>query len=679
MANERPKVEPQAIVCAATQHTLDYWLVCLFGIANLPLSTRSVQKGAHLMKRLLLLIALLMLLVSLAPGALAQDDGYTIAFVPGVNPDPFYITMSTGVYQAAADLGLNIIQQDPERFDVTVSAPIIEALIARGDVDALVTAPNDKEQSIPVLQAAHEAGIPVLTVDTFIGDGNYADGEVTFPISYIGSDNTQGGYIACSALADALPEGSKIYVTNTRPGISTTDQREEGCLMAADDRGLVVARVDYNENSADMAQQQTAAVLQANPDIVGMFATNLFGAVGAGNAIQNAGLQGAVEVALFDAGEENIQFLRDGIVSLVIAQKPADMGYLGVALATAYLDGVGSIPARIGTGYAVITIDNVDDPAVSRFIYTSNTTDPAPALDDSYNLAFVPGVNPDPFYITMSRGVYAAAGRLGINVIQQDPERFDVTVSAPIIEALIARGDIDSLVTAPNDKEQSIPVLQSAHEAGIPVLTVDTFIGDGNYADGEVTFPMTYIGSDNTQGGYIACSALADALPEGSKIYVTNTRPGISTTDQREEGCLMAADARGLVVARVDYNENSADMAQQQTAAVLQANPDIVGMFATNLFGAVGAGNAIQNAGLQGAVEVALFDAGEENIQFLRDGIVSLVIAQKPADMGYMGVIAQVANLRGVTSMPARVPTGYAVITIDNVDDPDVARFIYTG
>ena len=631
------------------------------------------------MKRLSLLIALLLLFASLVPGALAQDDGYTIAFVPGVNPDPFYITMSTGVNQAATDLGLTIIQQDPERFDVTVSAPIIEALIARGDVDALVTAPNDKEQSIPVLQAAHDAGIPVLTVDTFIGDGNYADGEVTFPISYIGSDNTQGGYIACSALADALPEGSKIYVTNTRPGISTTDQREEGCLNAAEDRGLVVARVDYNENSADMAQQQTAAVLQANPDIVGMFATNTFGALGAGTAIQNAGLQGAVEVALFDASEENIGFLNDGIVSLVIAQKPADMGYLGVALATAYLDGVGSIPARIGTGYAVITSDNVDDPDVARFIYTSNTTDPAPALDDSYNLAFVPGVNPDPFYITMSRGVYAAAERLGITVIQQDPERFDVTVSAPIIEALIARGDVDALVTAPNDKEQSIPVLQAAHDAGIPVLTVDTFIGDGNYADGEVTFPISYIGSDNTQGGYIACSALADALPEGSKIYVTNTRPGISTTDQREEGCLNAAEDRGLVVARVDYNENSADMAQQQTAAVLQANPDIVGMFATNTFGALGAGTAIQNAGLQGAVEVALFDASEENIGFLNDGIVSLVIAQKPADMGYLGVIAQAANLRGVTSMPARVPTGYAVITIDNVDDPNVARFIYTG
>jgi ribose transport system substrate-binding protein len=386
-----------------------------------------------------------------------------------------------------------------------------------------------------------------------------------------------------------------------------------------------------------------------------------------------------VQVALFDASEENIGYLRDGSVSIVIAQKPSDMGYLGVALATAYLDGFQSIPARIPTGYAVFTADNVDDPDMARFIYTSSTAEVLPRLDSSYNLAFVPGVNPDPFYITMSRGVNAAAARFGINVIQQDPERFDVTVSAPIVEALVARGDISALVTAPNDREQSIPVLQEAHEAGIPVITVDTFIGDGDYENGEVTFPLSYIGSDNTQGGYIACSALADVLGEGAQIYIQNVRPGISTTDQREEGCEMAAADRGLEVVRVDYNDNSADTAQQQTAAVLQANPNITGMFATNTFGALGAGAAIENAGLSGAVQVALFDASEENIGYLRDGTVSLVIAQKPADMGYLGVIAAIANERGVTSFPARVPTGYAVFTADNVDDPMMAPFIYTS
>ena len=319
-----------------------------------------------------LLFALVACLLSIS-AAVAQDAPakYTIAFVPGVNPDPFYITMSVGVNQAASDMGVEIIQQDPEQFNVQYSVPIVEALIARGDIDALITAPNDKEQSIPVLQKANDAGIPVITVDTFVGDGDYAAGPVTFPLSYIGSDNVQGGYIACSALADQLGEGAKIYIQNVRPGISTTDQREEGCKNAAADRGLEVVRVDYNENDANNAQAQTTAVLQTNPDITGMFATNTFGALGAGAAIQNAGLQDAVKVALFDASEENIGYLREGTVSLVIAQKPADMGYMGVIMAIANVRGYTSIPKLVPTGYFVFTKDNVDDPASAKFVYTS--------------------------------------------------------------------------------------------------------------------------------------------------------------------------------------------------------------------------------------------------------------------------------------------------------------------
>ena len=66
------------------------------------------------MKESLLIATIVLFALSLAPGMFAQDDGYTIAFVPGVNPDTFYITMSGGVYQAATDLGVNIIQQDPQ-------------------------------------------------------------------------------------------------------------------------------------------------------------------------------------------------------------------------------------------------------------------------------------------------------------------------------------------------------------------------------------------------------------------------------------------------------------------------------------------------------------------------------------------------------------------------------------
>ena len=321
-------------------------------------------------KKLSRLIVFALFIIGVVPAVHAQDaKKYTIAFVPGVNPDSFYITMASGVKQAAADLGVDIVEQDPSAFDVTVSVPIIEALIAKGGIDALVTAPNDKQQSIPVLQKANDAGIPVITVDTFIGDGDYANGEVKFPLSYIGSDNVQGGYIACSALGDKLGKGAKIYISNVKPGISTTDQREEGCKNAAKDKGLEVVRVDYNNNDANTAQEQTAAVLTANKDIKGMFATNTFGAQGAGTAIENAGLKGAVDVALFDAGAANIEFLKAGTVSMVIAQKPADMGYFGVITAIANARGVTSMPKRVPTGYAVITKDNVDDPNISKFIY----------------------------------------------------------------------------------------------------------------------------------------------------------------------------------------------------------------------------------------------------------------------------------------------------------------------
>ncbi|TMF05592.1 MAG: substrate-binding domain-containing protein [Chloroflexi bacterium] len=68
----------------------------------------------------------------------------------------------------------------------------MDALIAR-KIDALLIAATDKQAMIEPLQRANDAGIPVISVDTFIGDGDYANGPVTFPLSYIRSDNVQGG------------------------------------------------------------------------------------------------------------------------------------------------------------------------------------------------------------------------------------------------------------------------------------------------------------------------------------------------------------------------------------------------------------------------------------------------------------------------------------------------------
>jgi ribose transport system substrate-binding protein len=292
-----------------------------------------------------------------------------IGFLPGV-VDPFYQVMEVGVKEAVEDFGLDVVTQYPQTWGPTIQTPILDSMVARGDLKYLIIAPTDKEQMIAPLQHAVDAGIKVITVDTFLGDGDYINGKVKFPISYIGSDNVEGGKIAARALAKVVGGKGKVYIQNTNAGVSTTEQRAQGFKEGiADFKDMVLAGMDYNLDDAGTAAQQTSAKLQATPDLVGIFGVNVFSAQGAGNAVKSAGLGGKVQVIAFDATKDAIENLRKGVVSLVIAQKPHDMGYLAVAFAMADARGVTSLPRRVTTGYAVIDAKNVDDPSVARFIY----------------------------------------------------------------------------------------------------------------------------------------------------------------------------------------------------------------------------------------------------------------------------------------------------------------------
>jgi ribose transport system substrate-binding protein len=306
----------------------------------------------------------------LALSALAAQDQIKIGFLPGV-VDPFYQVMQVGVEAAASDLGIDVVTQIPATWGVEVQTPILDAMVARGDLDYIITAPTDKDQMVGPLQAAVDAGIKVITVDTFLGDGDYVNGPVTFPISYIGSDNVEGGRIAARGLAEAIGGKGSVYINSTNPNVSSVEGRAVGFkeVMEKEFPEIKVIGLDFNLDDMNTAVQQTAAVLQRVPDLAGVFGTNVFSAQGAGTAVVNAGLGGHVQVVAYDATQFAIEQLRQGVVSLVLAQKPFDMGYMAVQFAAADAAGVTSLPRRVETGFAIIDSKNVDDPAVSRFIY----------------------------------------------------------------------------------------------------------------------------------------------------------------------------------------------------------------------------------------------------------------------------------------------------------------------
>ena len=305
------------------------------------------------------------------PGPAAAQDKCTIALIPGLTTDAFYITMRKGAEMAAKAVGCELLFQGAPEFNPTLQVPVLQAVIAR-QPDAILIAPTDKQQLIAPLQQAVDAGIPVITVDTFIDDGKYQNGTGPgdFPLSYIATDNVLGGFLAGLALAKQIGEQGKVYVSNVKPGISTTDQREEGFKAAmANFPNVTVLETQFNDNDANKAASQVQAVFARNGDLAGVFGANLFSAIGAADGVKALGKTGEIRVVAFDAPTRIVDDLKSGLIDLAVAQHPAEIGYYGVMTAYAVINDQ-SVPPQIGTGATIMTKDNIDDPKIAKFVYS---------------------------------------------------------------------------------------------------------------------------------------------------------------------------------------------------------------------------------------------------------------------------------------------------------------------
>src|SRR5690242_20280437 len=304
----------------------------------------------------------------LLAGKASAAENVTIALIPGLTADGFYVTMHKGAEAAAKAVGAKLIYQGAAEWNVSLQVPILEAVIAKKP-KAILIAPNDKTQLIEPLKKANDAGIAVICVDTFIGTGQFQTGagDADFPISYVASDNVLGGRMAARALAKAIGEKGKVYVSNVKPGVSTTDQREEGFKLEMKNYPNVeVLETQFNGDDANKAAAQFQAVYGRVPDLAGVFGANLFSAGGAANGAKQAGVAGKVKMAGFDAPESIVAQLKDGTFELTIAQHPAEIGYFGFMVAYAHVTG-NPVPTAIGTGFSVMTAANIDDPNVSRY------------------------------------------------------------------------------------------------------------------------------------------------------------------------------------------------------------------------------------------------------------------------------------------------------------------------
>jgi ribose transport system substrate-binding protein len=273
-----------------------------------------------------------------------------LTLIAGVRGDEFYITMNCGAKEQAAKDGATLNFQGPNEFSADQQTPIVNAVAAKKP-DAVLVAPTDtKAMYAPIKQLA-DTGTKVVLVDTTLDNPDLA-------VSQIASDNEGGGRVAAETLAKLIGGKGKVFVVNVKPGISTTDLRAKGFQEGAKAAGLDYLGQQYSQDDPAKAASIVKAILARNPDLKGIFATNLFSAEGAASGLKEAGKLGQVKIVGFDAGPKQVEDLKDGLVQALIAQRPAQIGALGVQQAVAALDDKPT-KKKIATGFVSITKDNL--------------------------------------------------------------------------------------------------------------------------------------------------------------------------------------------------------------------------------------------------------------------------------------------------------------------------------
>lgn len=295
---------------------------------------------------------------------LARAQGsqtYTmVTFVSGID---YWKDCFRGMQDAAAELGVEAIYTGTPENDITAQVRVLEEVIGQRPNGILLTVINPDGLK-PTIDAAIDAGIPLVTFD--------ADSPLSKRYSFVGTGNYYAGVVAARYLGPLVGEG-KVAISSVTAQLNHVQRRQGFIDTLAAEYPNVVTSSDLivdDQNNSTLAAQGMAAVLQANPDIKGIFATNALGGVGVAQAVREAGLSDQIKIIAFDYDEGTLDLIDSGQLSATLAQGTWQMGYWGMKMVYAVANGliksvsdwqaagISPLPPNVDTGVVVITKEN---------------------------------------------------------------------------------------------------------------------------------------------------------------------------------------------------------------------------------------------------------------------------------------------------------------------------------
>ncbi len=288
----------------------------------------------------------------------AEEAPLRIAFITKVM-NPYFKVMVEGAQKAADENGVELLHAAAqEQTAVEQQIAIVQDMIAK-QVDAICIAPIGSKELVPVLAEAVKAGIPVINVDNKLDDEAMAEAGID-PITYVGVDDEVSAYNAAKAIVDALGGEGKVAILEGIQSADNAQKRKAGAEKAFNEApGIEIVASQTANWAAEEALDVFTNMLQANPDINGLFCANDMMSFGALQAIDAAGKTGDIIVSSIDAEDQAIQNVKDGLALATVYQNQDAQAAKAIELALELIKG-NEIPVDVRVETILMTKDDIN-------------------------------------------------------------------------------------------------------------------------------------------------------------------------------------------------------------------------------------------------------------------------------------------------------------------------------
>lgn len=264
--------------------------------------------------------------------------------------NPFFVQIKQGAQEEAKKLGADLTVTDAQN-DASQQANQLQNFTSEG-VGSIIVNPVDSDAAGPSVRAANKADIPVVGVDRGVNKAETA--------ALVASDNVEGGKLGAKALAEKLGGKGKIVILQGLAGTSASRERGAGFAegLKAYPGIQVVAKQPADFDRTKGLDVMTN-LLQAHPDVDGVFAENDEMALGAIKALgSKAG--SSVAVIGFDGTPDGLKAVKDGTLYASVAQQPTELGRIAVRNALKAAAGE-KVERTVKVPVKVVTKENVDE------------------------------------------------------------------------------------------------------------------------------------------------------------------------------------------------------------------------------------------------------------------------------------------------------------------------------